>query len=154
MLSRRRRRRTACRLQPLQRRACCEFWTTTTGSSLVHRELYCVPARARHSQTRGRRSAEVNQPSAAGPPARLLQRRPLAFCAASCSASMPWPSRCSWRWPGCGSSRRISCGRPCRACGRLHAPLTCAQGGGPCGRQVARSRRRGLRGGASPRGCA
>ena len=32
--------------------------------------------RVRGTQTRGRRSAELNQPSAAGPPARLPQRKP------------------------------------------------------------------------------
>ena len=66
----------------------CRIWpfigTTTTGSSLVHRELYCVPACAA-LRLGGDAPAELNQPSAAGPPARLPQRRPLAFCAASCS---------------------------------------------------------------------
>ena len=26
----------------------------------------------------------------------------LSFFARRRAASMPWPSRCSWRWPGCG----------------------------------------------------
>ena len=66
-------------LYPLQNMAF--YWDNNDGfKSLVHpRELYCVYPRARHTQTRGRRLAEVNQPSAAGPPARLPQKRPLAF---------------------------------------------------------------------------
>ena len=59
--------------------------TTTTGSSLVHCKLYWEPACAALRLGSDARLNYINQPSAAGLPARLPQRRPLAFCAASCS---------------------------------------------------------------------
>ena len=37
----------------------------------------------------------------------------LSFLRGVVQRPMPWPSRCSWRWPGCGSSRKRCCGRPC-----------------------------------------